>query len=144
MQLSEALKADGRWRLILFADTAQSRLFNACEDLERIKGAMAPNHGIYDVLALFQQPHRELDLRAMPNTLLPAKGKNGLIDYERIFAPALTVEDDIFSKRSIDRQNGAMILVRPDQFVALVLPLDDSRAFSAFLGRIYGRLAAAR
>jgi phenol 2-monooxygenase len=34
---------------------------------------------------------------------------------------------DIYSMRGIDRQAGCMVVVRPDQYVAQVLPLDAFR-----------------
>jgi phenol 2-monooxygenase len=36
--------------------------------------------------------------------------------------------------RGIDRKAGCMIVVRPDQYVAQVLPLNDFAALSAYFG----------
>ena len=60
----------------------------------------------------------------MPSLLLPGKGRYGLRDYEKVFSPDLTSGRDIFDMRGIDRDRGCMVVVRPDQFVASVLPLD--------------------
>jgi len=38
-----------------------------------------------DVRAVFQQRHRDLNLESMPQFLLPAKGRYGLRDYEKMF-----------------------------------------------------------
>jgi phenol 2-monooxygenase len=69
--------------------------------------------------------------------LLPRKGRFGLIDYEKAYAPDLKNGPDIFDLREIDREQGAMIVVRPDQYVASVLPLDAHHEladfFAAFL-----------
>ena len=74
------------------------------------------------VRAVFQQGHRELE--ATPATfLLPRKGVFGLIDYEKVFTPDPR-EEDIFDARAIDRDATASLVVRPDQYVAHVLPLD--------------------
>jgi phenol 2-monooxygenase len=40
--------------------------------------------------------------------------------------------NDIFAMRGIDRQVGCMIVVRPDQYVAHVLPLDDREELAAY------------
>ena len=67
------------------------------------------------------------------------RGKNGrlgLTDYEKAFCPALPPLPDIFDLRGIDREQGCIVLVRPDQHVAHVLPLDDHAGLSAFLGGI--------
>ena len=55
-------------------------------------------------------------------------------DYEKAFAPDLKNGRDIFSMRGIDREQGCLVVVRPDQYVALVLPLDGFRALSAYFG----------
>ena len=63
-------------------------------------------------------------LKHLPPLLKPTKGKYGLIDYEKVFCPDLKHGPDIFDQRQIDRAKGALVIVRPDQFVAEVLPLD--------------------
>ena len=136
MQLAEALIADGRWRLILFADAGGEALLQACSALDGLDEPIRPNHGVCDVLAIFQQHHRDLDLSAMPAFLLPPKGRYGLTDYERIFAPSLNSDTDIFAMRGLDRSRGAMVLVRPDQYVAQVLPLQAVSAYERFMSKI--------
>ena len=69
---------------------------------------------------------------AMPSILLPRKGGFGLIDYEKAYAPDLKNGPDIFDLRGIDRDSGAIIVVRPDQYVAHVLPLDAHDELAAF------------
>ena len=67
-------------------------------------------------------------------------GPFGLIDYEKVYAtdPA----DDIFDARGIDR-GGAVVVVRPDQYVANVLPLTATSELADFFRPIMsGRRAA--
>ena len=85
-----------------------------------------------DVRAVFQQGHRELRLEAMPAFLLPRKGRYGLRDYEKMFCPDLKGGNDIFDMRGIDRERGCVVVVRPDQYVAHVLPLDAYADLLAF------------
>jgi phenol 2-monooxygenase len=68
----------------------------------------------------------------MPAFLLPRKGKHGLIDYEKMFCPDLVSEQDIFSMRGVSREQGCIVVVRPDQYIANVLPLDAWNELSAF------------
>ncbi|WP_457810214.1 hypothetical protein [Pseudomonas defluvii] len=65
----------------------------------------------------------------------PRKGRYGLIDYEKVFTPDSS--QDVFALRGIDRERGAMVLVRPDQFIAHVLPLDGYEELEAFLRPIF-------
>ena len=73
----------------------------------------------------------------MPSILMPRKGRYGLIDYEKIFCASLADGQDIFDLRGIDRTNGCVVVVRPDQYIANVLPLNGyeelSKYFSSFL-----------
>jgi phenol 2-monooxygenase len=68
----------------------------------------------------------------LPSLLLPRKGRFGLVDYEKAFAPDLKNAADVFELRGIDRDNGAAVVVRPDQYVANVLPLDAHEALTRF------------
>ncbi len=71
----------------------------------------------------------------MPPVLLPRKGRHGLCDYEKMFCPDLKAGVDIFDLRGIDRGDGCIVLVRPDQYVAHVLPLDGYAELAAFFER---------
>jgi phenol 2-monooxygenase len=73
---------------------------------------------------VLQQNHRTLAIEAMPPFLLPQKGRYGLVDYQKIFCPDLKSGQDIYEMRGIDRDQGCMVVVRPDQHVAHILPLD--------------------
>lgn len=145
LQLGHVAQADGRWRLFAFADSADpaspaSRLRALCDFLARSPSSPMRRHGwadgdadaIIDVRAIFQQGHRDLAVDAMPAFLLPRKGRLGLIDYEKMFCPDLSGGTDIFNMRGIDREQGCVVVVRPDQYVAHVLPLDDFAGLSAF------------
>lgn len=145
MQLAEALKADGKWRLIAFADETDhgqetGAVAELCRYLEaapqsplaRFAKELPETDGLFDTLAVFQKGHRELDLSSMPGLLLPRKGKYQLINYEKIFAPDIKGGADIFDMRGINRSTGALVVVRPDQFVALVLPLDAFTELETF------------
>jgi phenol 2-monooxygenase len=50
-----------------------------------------------------------------------------------VFCPDLKAGKDVFDMRGIDRERGCMVLVRPDQHVAQVLPLDGYQDLIAFL-----------
>ncbi len=133
MHLGHTLKADGRWRLIAFAaqgDTGQPDMdiaelcrFLTAGPIARFTPATADVDSVFDLRAVFQASHRDMAVEALPALLLPRKGKYGLVDYEKAFCPDLRNGNDIFDLRGIDRQQGALLVVRPDQYVAQVLPL---------------------
>ena len=154
LHLGHEVKADGRWRLFLFAgegddgtkDRAVARL---CEGLlidpdlpvRAFTPADADIDAVIDVRAIFQAGHANLAIDAMPSLLRPAKGRYGLHDYEKVFCAPVKGEPDIYSLRGIDRAKGCMVLVRPDQYVAHVLPLDRADLLGAFLSGVMVRPA---
>ena len=68
----------------------------------------------------------------MPALLLPRKGRFGLLDYEKMFCADIKGGNDIFAMRGIDREAGCMVIVRPDQYVAHVLPLDGYAQLASY------------
>ena len=49
-----------------------------------------------------------------------------------MFCPDLKTGQDIFDMRGIDRERGCVVIVRPDQYVAHVLPLSAHDEIAAF------------
>jgi phenol 2-monooxygenase (NADPH) len=145
MQLGHAARADGAWRLWLFADRegpSGARFAELCRFLgsggspvARATPAGGEPDAVIDVRAVFQQGHRELDVAALPDVLLPRKGRFGLVDYEKAFCPD-PARGDVFDLRGIDRDAGCVVVARPDQHVAHVLPLDAHDELAAFLGAV--------
>ena len=83
-----------------------------------------------DLRAVLPQGFRDVALETLPALLRPRVGALGLVDAEKIFCadPAR----DIYALRGIDRAQGALVVVRPDQHVAHVLPLDATDELAAF------------
>lgn len=138
MQLGHIAEADGRWRLYLFAGgeppmDESAAIWRLCDDLASLVPEAGDPDAALDVRAIFRQAHRDLSLEAAHPFLLPAKGRYGLKDYEKMFC--VDPSANIFEMRGID-PGGAMVLVRPDQYVAHVLPLNAYETLKAFLGEV--------
>jgi phenol 2-monooxygenase len=138
VQLGHAGQADGRFRIYAFAPAEDptvptAAIHGLCTFLETARESPirrwtpqgADIDSVIDLRAVFQQGHRDLAVEAMPALLLPRKGRYGLIDYEKMFCPDLKGGEDIFALRGIDRADGCLVVVRPDQYVGAVLPLTD-------------------
>jgi phenol 2-monooxygenase (NADPH) len=52
-----------------------------------------------------------------------------------MFCPDPNAED-VFELRGVNRETGCMVVVRPDQYVSHVLPLDAHEALTNFFARI--------
>jgi phenol 2-monooxygenase len=144
VQLGHHARADGRWRFYVFADgsgvadgSAVSALASWLTNDESSPLAATPDgldrDAWFDVKLVAQQPHAEVDLSRVPDAFLPRTGPFGLIDYEKVYAadPA----SDIFDARGVSR-TGAVVVVRPDQYVANVLPLTAMSQLAAFFAPI--------
>lgn len=145
MQIGHTVEADGRWRLFAFNDQTSmaergSRLEALCAFLETDPSSPVVKYtpkgadidAVIDVRAIFQQHFRELDLEAMPSLLLPKRGVFKLTDREKMFSADIKSGQDIFDMRGIDRQKGCMVIVRPDQYIGHVLPLDAHEEIAAY------------
>ena len=147
LQLGHVGKADGRWRLYAFAganddqdDQAGVRALcrfldeSAESPVRRYTPAGQDIDAVFDLRAIFQQSHRDLAIETLPRLLVPQKGRYGLRDYEKVFCSQLKGGPDIFDLRGIDRTQGALVVVRPDQYIAHVLPLGAHQALATFFG----------
>ncbi len=145
VQLGHTVEADGRWRLFVFAgmnDSGEpgSPVAALCDFLTssptspivRYTPKDADVDSVIDVRAIFQRHFRELDPMDMPGLLLPQKGKYGLRDYQKVFVTDQSGGRDIYEMRGIDREKGCVAIIRPDQHVAHILPVDAHDALSAF------------
>ena len=146
VQLGHAVKADGRWRLFLFADASDpadpsGALHATCAFLaDQKRGPIArwtpPGEDIdsvIDVRAIVQERHQSVAFGALPQLLQPTKGRLDLVDYEKVFCPDFRA-GDIFEKRGIDRETGCAVIVRPDQHVAHVVALHAHERIAEFFG----------
>ncbi len=140
IHLGHHATADGRWRIYVFADGPRAGEASATADLAEWL-ATAPGSPVtatpagldrdawFDVKVVYQQNHSNVDLGGVPGVFKPTVGPFQLIDYEKVYAadPAA----DIFEQRGIDRA-GAVVVVRPDGYVANILPLTATEELAAF------------
>ncbi|WP_105034095.1 FAD-binding monooxygenase [Cryobacterium aureum] len=137
VQLGHHHRADGRWRVYAFADASAEALTTWAEWMRTSPDSPLLAHtpagtdidSVFDVKVIFQQAHTEVDLGQVDPAFLPKTGPFGLIDYEKVYAadPA----HDIFEQRGLDR-DGVVVIVRPDQYVAHVLPLTATADLAAY------------
>jgi phenol 2-monooxygenase len=150
MQLGETLAADGRWRLMAFAskvDSANptSAIAKLCQfltdspqsPLKRFTPAGSDVDSVFDVRAVFQLSHHTLAVTDLPTLLFPQKGRYGLHDYEKAFCNIDEPSQDIYALRNINRELGCLVVVRPDQYIAHILPLEDTATLATSLGTFF-------
>jgi phenol 2-monooxygenase len=154
MHLGHCIEADARFHLFLFAPANDKggpggAIATLCDWLERDAASPLRRHtapgedvdAVIDTRAVFQQDFRALDFNAMPTLLRPHVGRYGLCDYEKVFCADSKRGEDLFAMRGIDRSAGCLVVVRPDQYVGHILPLqarDELAAYFAAILRMRG------
>lgn len=144
IHLGHHATADGRWRIYAFADTPQAGEISALADwaawlstwpespVVRCTPAGSDIDAIFDVKVVYQQQFEDVEIARVPPIFMPKTGPLELTDWEKAYA--IWADEDIFDAREISRE-GAVVLVRPDQYVAHVLPLTATDELAAFFAQ---------
>ena len=134
-------RADGRYRIYAFADESAAKLSQWAEAMldesspvRRYTPEGADLDAVFDAKAVYQQQHHDVDIASASKLFLPASGPFGLTDYEKIYAAI--AGNDIFDVRGVSR-DGAVIVVRPDHYVAGIFSLEDTAGLAELLGRSF-------
>ncbi len=141
VHLGHLARADGRWRIYVFADRAPAGAASPTADLAEWLAASPDSPVVaftpegadagarFDVKVIYQQDHRQTDIMSVPAAYTPLMSPFGLVNLENVFGADR--EHDVFDERGIDR-DGAIVVVRPDQYVAAVLPLAATDELASF------------
>ena len=140
-QLGHIIKADGRWRLFIFSGSAG--ITELCDYLEQDKTSpiikFTPKgsdiDSVIDVRCIFQEMHSTHDFFSLPSLLRPSKGNYNLIDYEKAYCSDVDEKNNIFDLRGVDRSKGCVVIIRPDQYVSHIVPIDGYHAIANFFDR---------
>ncbi|GAA1391779.1 FAD-binding monooxygenase [Luteococcus peritonei] len=139
--------ADGRWRIYVFSDQAAPGTGSASDKLGdwlsndpasplAAQPADGDTDAWFDVKVVYQQPHLDVDINAVPVAFKPTVGPFKLTDTNKVYGSG--PDGDIFEARGISR-DGAIVVVRPDMYVAHILPLDATQELANFFDPILGR-----
>ncbi|MBC7589634.1 MAG: FAD-dependent monooxygenase [Salinibacterium sp.] len=144
VHLGHHARADGRWRIYAFADADAAGDASALADwatwLSSSPGSPLVRHtpegtdidSVFDIKVIWQQEFEGVDIARMPAVFRPRTGPLELTDWEKAYA--IDPTEDIFDVREVSRA-GVVVVVRPDQYVAHVLPLDATEELAAFFAQ---------
>ncbi|CZR63787.1 probable 2-polyprenyl-6-methoxyphenol hydroxylase and related FAD-dependent oxidoreductases [Phialocephala subalpina] len=147
MQLVRALPADGRWRVVVFVggvgdERGMWRLNKLAEFLDSKEGPVhrftLSNHDIdsfIEPIVVFHGERVKLEQEQIPEYFWPTTGKWRMRDLHKTF-----VDDESYNsghghayeKYGVDVNEGAVVVVRPDQYVSLVTSLNDHKGLMDF------------
>jgi len=147
----ELLRSNGRWRVVVFAGDVQipqqrerlnslgERMGKADSFLKRFTPAGSKYDSVIEVLTVHAGPRTAVDVFDFPEVFRPYDETDGW-DYWKIFVDDESYHEghgEIYKTFGIDREKGCAIILRPDQYVSYVGPMDDYEAlnkfFSAFM-----------
>jgi len=136
----ERLKADGRFRVILFAGevleaTQSVRVETFCQKLDDGKSFLhavtppgAAIDSVIEVLTIHSSKRTETELlRDFPDILHPFNKHTGW-DYDKVYVDDETYHEgfgDAYVNYGVDKQRGCVVIVRPDQYVGWVGDLEE-------------------
>lgn len=145
IHLGHQHEADGRWRVYVFADAAAPALSGTPtaefanwwqNDPASPKVLYTPKDvdtdATFDTKVIYQQDYTEVEPGPVPAAFKPIKHQLDLEDVNQIFSAGHG--RDIFREREISR-NGAIVVVRPDQYIAGIFPLDARAEVAEFFAQ---------
>jgi phenol 2-monooxygenase (NADPH) len=138
--LQERLKADGRFRVVLFAGnileaSQRTRVNRFCERLDaedsflwRGKSPDAPIDSVVEILTIHSSKRTDTELlRDFPQVLHPFDQSTGW-NYDKVFVDDESYHEgfgDAYQNYGVDNERGCVVVVRPDQYVAWIGDVDD-------------------
>ncbi len=141
VQLGHLHKADGRFRIYAFAETdglspdsqtarwAQWLASDPSSPVLKYTPKDADLNSVFDVKVIYQDDYATINVHNTPEIFRPEVGPFHIRDLNNIFGSGLGT--DIFAERGIDKEAGVVVVVRPDQYVAAVIPMGQPEELSA-------------
>ncbi|ORY17091.1 putative phenol 2-monooxygenase [Clohesyomyces aquaticus] len=144
MQLLRGLQSDGRWRVIVFAgdireENEKRRLDQLATFLESTAKRYTPLNAdidsIIEPILVLRTKFVETEQEQIPDYFWPVTGKWRIRDLHKVY-----IDDEhynsghghAYEKYEVDAAPGAVVIVRPDQYVARVTKMDDLSGIGKF------------
>lgn len=159
---TRTLESDGRFKMVILAGDVRDETQKARIDkLSRLLSGQAPGkesplhryrpipgwfESPIDVVTIHSAPWPETEFFDFPEILRPIDPIRGW-DYNKIWSDDYCVWDRDcigkgYEKWGVDRLRGAMVVVRPDQYIGWAGELDDEKEMTAYLDGVLVRRMA--
>ncbi|KAI5458671.1 FAD binding domain-containing protein [Mariannaea sp. PMI_226] len=144
--LQELLRSNGTWRVILFPGDVSKpaqmkRLDSLCNELSSPSSFLkrfTPSDGHYDsvieVLTVHGAKRADVDIFDFAPVLRPYDEIEGW-DYNKIFVDDQSYHEghgQLYETFGISREEGCLVVLRPDQYISYVGKIDDYNSVDAF------------
>ncbi|KAF5521677.1 FAD-dependent monooxygenase terD [Colletotrichum aenigma] len=129
MQLARALQSDSRWHVVVFGGDINNaegaaRLLQATSELAAALERLVLER--FHPVLLLKSDRKKLDERKIPSFFMPNTGHGGVRRLQDVFVDDQSYHaghGEAYAKYGVDAAVGAVVLVRPDQYVSLICPL---------------------
>ncbi|KAJ5128139.1 hypothetical protein N7448_008918 [Penicillium atrosanguineum] len=148
-QLMKSLKSDGRWRIMVFAGDLtiadnRSKLNSLGEYLSSPQGPIhtfTPSSrdvdSLIETIVVGHGTRHDVELEQIPEHFYPVTGQNQTRDLHKIYYDDKSYNEGhghAYQFLGIDPLQGALIIVRPDQYVSAVVSINDYPQIGKFFG----------
>jgi phenol 2-monooxygenase len=147
----ELLRSTGQWRIVVFAGDVSNKtqmdrvqkLGEALSSLESFISRFTPRgksiNSVIEILTVHSAPRTSVELHDFPDIFHPFSEREGW-DYWKIYADDLSYHEghgQAYDNYGVDKNNGCVVILRPDQYVSWIGDLEDvndmDRFFSGFM-----------
>ncbi|KAI0816641.1 FAD binding domain-containing protein [Xylaria sp. FL0064] len=152
MWLTRALPANSQWHILVFGGDIQdkdaaSQLHKLGSDLEVLVRVFTPSESdpdsVFNIILVLSSKRANVELQTLPEIFTPVTGKWKLKNILKVF-----VDDESYDKThgqayvayGIDPSQGALVVIRPDQYIARIGPLNDARSFDSFFSGFLNKI----
>ncbi|KAF2743520.1 hypothetical protein M011DRAFT_480667 [Sporormia fimetaria CBS 119925] len=149
LQLLGVLKSDCRWRVVIFGgdinvDAARKKLQSAADCLEQIVKKFTSSgqdiDSLVEPIVVLSSRFQEVEQEQIPNYFWPVTGKWKIRDLHKVY-----VDDEhynsghghAYARYGVQPDVGAIVVVRPDQYVAKIGSMDDFDALRCFFSGVF-------
>ncbi|RWA09683.1 hypothetical protein EKO27_g5429 [Xylaria grammica] len=146
MWLTRALQADSRWHIVVFGgdiqnnDTAE-RLQKLALDLQGLVRAFTPFESdpdsIFNIILVLSSERANVELETIPEVFTPTTGKWKLKNILNIFVDDEGYDNThghAYEAYGIAPSRGALVVIRPDQYISRIGSLNDVQGIDSFFG----------
>lgn len=143
LHIGHLAAADGRWRVYVFADSpddVQAARFaewlgSSNSPLAKYRSATSDDDdALFDVHAVYNRHHESVEIQKVPEVFRPRVGRFRLHDLNKVYGTSET--HNIFNDAQVSPQ-GAVVVVRPDQYVGGVFSLGATDQLESYFASIF-------
>ncbi|KAK4448987.1 putative monooxygenase [Podospora aff. communis PSN243] len=151
MQLVKALPADGQWYIVVFAGDlakpeAADRLKKAADTLQGIAQSFTPSSAdpdsVLDRVLVISSDRKRIEQEQIPEFFTPVTGKWKMKSLMKTFADDESYNSGhghAYKEYGVDPEKGAVVVVRPDHYVAKVLRIEEVESLNGFFDKFLVR-----